>query len=290
MNEEKIWKVDRTKNSVLGLGGTKSVYLVDQDTAVFLPNCEDGQWLIRMWPRIVNEEMAMSQLLQEIGIPTQKLTKCLVLFNQRALSTYSAPTFSSYIKDGIYVIDAKNIQSIQWPNDQSLSLFPKDTDRYDVKAWMNILSSLIQDIQTLVNNRVYLGSDSLNLVFVAKGSYWHSSRDLPYEVRIFGFDFSSKSWVLDLQNRQILREGDIYSMVYRAIELAVYGEMTQRQWAADRKQSDFAKTLSDLIVDKIVQETDIQENIEPDSYMFKLARSTVLFLSNSKTKINNFFK
>jgi hypothetical protein len=212
-----------------------------------MPNRQDGQGLINIWPCIINEEIEMSKLLENIGIPALKFKRCQVRLSQGTIvssqsngvtvsddnlfSTYSSPSFASYVKDGNYIIDTKNTNSSQWPKDKSMSLFSSEVkppsykkvdlndNPPDFDAWIKILTPVIHDIDQLGENGIYLPTDSLNLVFVAKGSPWHSGGDLPFEVRIFGFDFASKISHLDLNNRTPLSFSRVLSMLKKSYRI-----------------------------------------------------------------------
>lgn len=241
-------------------GGTKTIFLVESNTVAAIPNAVDGEWLINIWPRIVYEEIKMSDRLESIGIPTLKLTPCIVKFerliyvneidsvkeikeikeikadkfintdeknvdemktnqntnnnsiNERktktkeyTLESISSTPFTSYIKQGIYIIDT-NSNSTTWPTDGSLSFIPNSKYLYDLQSWINALTPLTRDIVNLLSHGIYLPIDSLNLAIVSSDSVLHSQINSKadvinnnFQVRLFCFDFSNKRYEINFK-------------------------------------------------------------------------------------------
>jgi hypothetical protein len=265
----------------IGCGGTKSAYLdANRDLVFVSPNPVDGQALISIWPRIVSEEIMMSERVQQIGVPTLKLTPCFIKTkSDETLPSYFSIPFKSYTKEDIYIIDSKNIKSTQWRSD--LSLFSQ-TDPFDLDAWMDALYPLICDLRTLLKNQLYFGSDTLNLAFVGSKSRWHSNQDPnlkvqmiefnrkqspPFEIRIFGFDFSSKRAVIDLNKKNApLRNREIKSMLDRVIELAVWEHQSHDQFTLTEAQLKHCEVLSQICLKYLIDKTipELETKPEPE--------------------------
>lgn len=248
-----MYKMDKTiydiNNGIhVGCGGTKTAILMkDNETVVFIPNSVDGPWLIDIWPRIIYEEFEMSELLENLGIPTLKFKLCKVkLYDGNYLDTYSCSSFESYVKDGNYIIDVKNTKSSTWPRNNLLSLIPRDFDRMDFDYWIKILKPLIHDLDILGDNGLYLSPDTSNLVFVSKKSQWHSGSELPFEIRLFTFDFASKNSILNISNKTPLKYSDIYQMLDRLVQYSVWEEFAQDKISLSEEQYIFYKKLTQI--------------------------------------------
>ena len=238
--------------SCIGQGGTKTAYLVSNDTVAFLPNQIDGKWLIDQWPRIIDDEIKMSQLLQKFQIPTLKFTLCQLRMTDGSLfSSYSCPSFESYEKTGNYIIDTKNSDSSRWPKDFTLSLFPPGAPKMDLDLWVDVLSPLLKDLDQIADNGFRLASDTLNLVFVKKGSQWHSGSQLPFEIRLFTFDFASKRFALDLSERTPLKFSQVYRMLRKLVEYAIWEELAPTKICLTTEQNEFRENLSNLCKTKL---------------------------------------
>jgi hypothetical protein len=272
-----------------------------------MPNSVDGRGLVNMWPRIISEEIEMSELFTSIGLPTLQFTRCKVGVpgGHNYFDTYSSPSFASYKKDGNYIIDTKNIKSTIWPHDSSLSLFrplkanlvdeetteipqnaeesdlqildsllhdldltgehdsscrpleansinsdstemPQSVEEPDLNLWVQVLDSLLRDLDLVGEHGLCLSYDTLNLVFVAKGSRWHSGGQLPFEIRLFGFDFASKTHVLDLSNLTPLSYGRVYRMLSHLVEYAIWEEYEPKSFSLSKKSQELHKKLVDL--------------------------------------------
>ena len=87
---------------------TKAIYQIDDKTCVALPNAVNGQGLINIWPWIIREELEISGTILALGVLALKFNKYDVKYLDEILPTILSEPFSSYIKDGIYIIDTKN--------------------------------------------------------------------------------------------------------------------------------------------------------------------------------------
>ena len=180
----------------IGDGGTKTIYPVEEDLVVFAPNSVDGRQLVNMWPRIVAEELRMSQIITDLGIPTLTMKKCGLRWGASQLDTLCCESFASFKKDSMYVFDNKSTYSCQWP----LDIGPVPTSEDDeahIKSWMAFFTPLLNDLKTLQKAGIALGGDTTNMIFCRKGSRWHSGSDIDLEARLFLFDYASKRYCLD---------------------------------------------------------------------------------------------
>ena len=233
---------------IVGAGGTKTAYLVDDTTVVFRPNAVDGHALINIWDRIVAEELTMSELLQKIGILTLNFKLCLIKLNQTlTLQTLCSQSFKSEVSNGLYIIDAKNMNSSTWPKDNSISFFETNIDPYDVNNWLKVMEPYILDVNKLVKNNLSLYGDALNFAFVAKGSVNHSGSDSLFEARIFAFDFASKHVPLKLENK-VPTSATIDYMLRRGAESAVWEVLCPKSFCLRDEQDRLYKELSEKLV------------------------------------------
>jgi len=236
-NKVEIYDLTDDRYDIIGCGGTKTVYLVDPDLVVFCPNQVDGMLLVDMWDRITNDEIEMGNFLKRIGILTLDFFRCRIKMNDDlTIHTFGSRSFASYVKQGIYIIDTKNIKSTQW--DHSWSLFPKGMDRYDVNNWLPIMTSYINDIATLVQNNTRISGDTLNLAFVAS-----SNLITKYEVRIFCFDFASKHYALDMKHTAVFGDA-IKRMIEDGAEYAIYEELCPKKICLPEKEKILHNELS----------------------------------------------
>jgi len=240
---------DLSAYPIIGSGGTKTAYAINNQVVIFRPNWLDGQSLINIWHRIIHEEIQMAELLTRIGIPTLKFVLCRIKIDpDQIITTISSQSFESEVPNGMYIIDTKNSRSSTWPTDKSLSIFSPDLDPFDVNNWLGVMATYIADVKTLVQNKIFLLGDSLNLAFVSKQSKFHSGSNLPFEVRIFGFDFASKHFTLDIKklnpDTQIINR-----MLARGAEFAVWEEMCPDQIIMPKKVHVLYKELSTRMID-----------------------------------------
>jgi hypothetical protein len=204
-----------SRSECIGCGGTKTVIGVNANTCVAVPNQIDGEWLFREWPRIVTEEIAISNYLNKLEILNAGATRCVVIDgSNREFETIRMPTFSSLVKDDIYVIDSKNANSAL-PSDKSIELDMICTDNLtDIDTWLLVMGPLFQDIRTLADNGICARGDSANVAIQKNSSG-------KYVVRFFGFDFTSKrnkhqGWSDTITFSQLVK------MVRALVESSVY--------------------------------------------------------------------
>lgn len=219
-----LFDLTNTTFKILGCGGTKTV-IGYKNLAIALPNNVDGADLRARWPQIVSDELKMSEYLQSLGIPTLKFSECIVKTKDSnlALETLYSQPFSEYAKGGIYIIDRKNTDSTQWSRKfPDISLFEPGVDKYSVKTWLPLFNEMLKDVLIISKNRVNLSYDSINLCFCKRGSKWHSGSELPFEIRIFCFDFGSKYGPIELNDEESVNPD---RFVYFIVEYAVWEEL-----------------------------------------------------------------
>jgi len=247
---------------VVGRGGTKTVYGINDSIVVFRPNKQDGQILVDNWHRIISEENQMANLLKKIGILTLNFILCEIKHGvdqngvDQIIQTISSQSFTSEITNGMYIIDMTNSRSSTWPKDSSLSLFYPNVDPYNVDNWLEVMRSYIIDVKKLVANNIYLTGDSLNLAFIKKDSiyslncmYYLKKGITPFEVRIFGFDFSNKHIPLDIDNMKSTNE-IINTMLQKGAEYAIWEELCPRCIVLQSKEHTLYKKLSERMINE----------------------------------------
>lgn len=229
----------------IGHGGTKTIVSISEDIVVAIPNSTDGESLISIWPRIIDDEIAFSSLLTDIGIPVLKWHKCNVkLHDGRILTSITTNSFSSYIKDNIYIIDTKCKKSTTWIKDKCC-LIPEGIDSHNLELWKKITLPLFNDIKLLAKHNIRLSGDALNLAIVGKDSILHSGGDLPYEFRLFAFDLSSKSSALNLNQRHPVSYETSSWMLHRVLMFSIWDGLTPNSFVLGNKETQLHESLYD---------------------------------------------
>lgn len=163
-----------------------------------MPNHIEGQGLVNEWPRIMKEEFLISELISKLNIPTLNFNTCKVKTDNCIFDTFCSRSFHSFVKDDNYITDCKNAVSCQFSKYKNLSIFgPKNYDNYDASKWFDLFVPLINDFKLLHSNNLHFRYETYNCVIVAKNSSWHSGGKLPFEIRLFMFDFASKFYSYD---------------------------------------------------------------------------------------------
>jgi hypothetical protein len=177
----------------LGNGGCKRAVQLSNGKALLIPNMDTDpiNAIENYWPRIVDEEIKMSNFLQQIGVLGLQLQKVTV-FSQKdseyGIPAYLTDSFDSLKEKNIYVIDSKNSKSSTWKH----KLFANLEDAKNPENWKSITSLLVEDIAKLAHYQFSLGGDSLNVAIVRNLSEDH--------IRYFGFDFTSKRYEISIPN------------------------------------------------------------------------------------------
>jgi len=189
VNNQIVFNGDMKK---IGGGGTKSAYsLVGTNKVVLLPNEIDGDWLVREFKRIRNEELIIHQYLKSKSIPSLDIEICDVfLDNAHYKPGIYCPSFESYIEQGAYILDNKNPYPFYW---NKKNVF--NSSFFELESWIPIFKPLFDDLKNASENglRLLPYYDHFNLMITKKGSTYHLG-EAEYAVRFFGFDFSSKRY------------------------------------------------------------------------------------------------
>lgn len=180
--------------SLLGQGGSKKAYQLDGGRALIVPNMGsdfmDG--IFMNWRRYVDEEVAMSQFLTEIGILSplsRRVTLSLAQDFNEAIPAYISETFQNLTKTkGWSIIDSKNAKTCTWILEKDF-LFNSEKDRLEEKNWDSVVDSVLTDVAKIALYKIPIKIDSLNFAIIKKPSQSTASQ---FEIRYFGFDFSDK--------------------------------------------------------------------------------------------------
>lgn len=127
----------------VGGGGCKVVYQVENDKVAFIPHIIDFHgnlvsdqeltMMLKGWMRITNEEFFLSNMIRNLHIPTLQFDRCKVTVKDIIFDTFSSESFSSFVNDGLYVIDCKVSDSCYFSKHKKmnplLSLFDMDSNR-----------------------------------------------------------------------------------------------------------------------------------------------------------------
>ena len=171
-------------------GGTKTVFAINEFLVTARPNLLDGQELIDVWPRIVQDEFTVSKIWDMHDIPHMQLIPSIVAFNycgiDYTLPSFVAVNFSFLATRGILVVEC-NSNTPKTVSHIIASLILPQTPQ----EWAIVIQPLIDDLVNIVRHKIPCSCDSMNLaLFVAHNNTIS-------EVRLFGFDFSSKRQPLD---------------------------------------------------------------------------------------------
>ena len=175
----------------VGRGGSKFAWQYSEDEVILLPNTN-----IPNWQRMVDEEVFVSEKLTELGILNVHSKKVNVYFEGAKLPmiVYVCPSFKSLIQKGMFVIDIRGRPDLS-PIAQE-PIFKEGQDPTSAEAWLPLVTPLAKDLVTVAKHNCLFGLDSWNGVLV-KG------KNGAYELRYFGFDFSSKSRPFDRDFTQL---------------------------------------------------------------------------------------
>ncbi|MCB1072627.1 MAG: hypothetical protein KDK96_05945 [Chlamydiia bacterium] len=181
---------------ILGSGGSKHAVIISEESVLMFPKTD-----LATWHRMVNEEVTVSEKLSELGILNVQSRKVSIFLSaddgEKPFVAYVCPSFEHLAEQGIFVIDGKNPQSTTLKH----PLFSGNDDRYSMENWIPIVTPLLSDIFVLAKHNLLFGPDSQN-VAVVKGKEGETTT---YKARYFGFDFSSKYFVMN-QNFDYVEE------------------------------------------------------------------------------------
>ncbi len=191
----------------LGKGGSKMAIQIGKGRALILPNMSIDPIadIAGRWERIVLEEVKMSKILTGLGLLSplsEQVSVTLIESSEHVIPAYISETFENLSLKGCFIIDMKNTYSSTWKKGKHF-LFQSDKERLNEKNWDSVFGSLLTDIAKIWLHRIPVGGDSLNIAVVKTPP---DSAVCQYEVRYFGFDFSSKSGYLeipDVENRPL---------------------------------------------------------------------------------------
>lgn len=186
----------------LGSGGCKKAYQLESEKALLLPNMDSDpiDHVASRWERIVDEEVAVSKLLSRIGILSPSSER--VEISPKAgdcngtIPAYVSTSFKSFSKSNIFIIDRKDHRSSTW-NRNSDSFFNPGEDRLDKDKWDQLIDPMLNDLAKVLAHGLPTTIDSMNLAIVQKNT---GETSKSYQIRIFGFDFTSKRDPLSLQS------------------------------------------------------------------------------------------
>ena len=201
-------KFERVVQSLLGSGGSKRAYELEDGTALLMPYGESlsSTASTKKWSEMVDEEILGTRRVKELGLLACNLEKTTVFMTNDStigVPAYLTETFNKLSLQGMWIIDQKNPKSSTW----NKSLFRETPDSLDEKKWQKVLNPFLKDIAKLLENNFMLYADNVNMAIVEKSD---QSEEVKYEVRYFGFDFSSKYGSLSFQK---LSSEDISSLV-----------------------------------------------------------------------------
>ncbi len=202
-------RLDKWKGEVGG-GGSKKAVLVNDGLVVMIPSwdCKDPHnEVAKRWPRIVNEEVVTAKFLTSLGILTPILEGVTISFpssktgeREYMIPSYTANYFGALKERGVFVIDLKNPYSSTWRLREDF-LFKTDSERFEESNWDTVVDKLLDDVAKITLYDLPARSDSCNLA-VVKSADSNKKRVSDFEVRFFGFDFSSKFCSADLTFKQ----------------------------------------------------------------------------------------
>jgi hypothetical protein len=188
---------------VLGKGGSKKAFEVGRGRALILPNmdADSAAVVARRWERIVLEEVELSKIFNRLGLlsPLSKqVSITLTESSEHVIPAYISETFESFSLKGLFIIDTKNADSSTWKEGERF-LFKSDEERLIEKNWDSVLDPVLTDIAKICLYDIPASKDSLNVAILKKSS---DSAVCQYEVRYFGFDFSSKHGFLTIPDSE----------------------------------------------------------------------------------------
>jgi hypothetical protein len=255
-----------------GAGGTKSVYeLPDGENVVYIPNRVDGPWLVGRWPTIMGDEMFLQQKCREIGIPCLDFKPCKLSTPDNYIATSEpgicdtcySKSFHHYTKEGVYIVDSKcGFHSSTWHKefpkshfwgqyDDIENVFASHPEINDAALWAPLFKPLVADFKLLAQHGLSFGSDAINVAFVKKGHKWHDGSDLPYVVRLFLFDLTSKH--TPDERTFTKKPASLYHrLLSHAVEHALWEQLCPLSMFMPQPSSKLVKSIFESIVPELV--------------------------------------
>ncbi len=180
---------------MLGKGQYKQAIELSQGRALIIPllgNIPARSFLKHCWPRMVKEEVKMSNILTQVGLlsPCSQEVKLSFFKNskEKTLPAYVHESFEHLAQaKNCFILNMSSISSSTWREGDYL--FSSNEARFNEKNWDSVLDSFLTDVAKicLYQIPVRLGSNNLAVIKTMEN---HSP--CPYEIRHFGFDFCSK--------------------------------------------------------------------------------------------------
>jgi hypothetical protein len=206
-----------TLMKLLGKGGSKKAFEIAQGRALILPNMDTDSMIsvIKNWTRIVDEEVKMSQLLKSVGLLSPLSEKVTISVASRTLLA-TIPAYTSLSFEHLayqynqFIIDYKTPASSMWIENKNF-LFANQNERWNIQNWTSVLDEMLNDIIKLCQYNIPIDEDSYNLAIV-KG------QSPPYQVRYFGFDFSSKRERLEVSYSEVAAQDIDLNQVKKLIQ------------------------------------------------------------------------
>jgi hypothetical protein len=183
---------------MLGEGGSKKAVKLKGERALLLPNMghiRHGYAPAHLyWERVVLEEVRMSEILEQIGLlslESKRVNIAVTESSEFLIPSYVSETFDSLAETkGCFIIESNNSQGTTWIE----KLLDSTEERLNENNWDALTKELIKDIAKICVHDISLSGDSLNVAIVKKPL----NQPHPYEVRFFGFDFTSKNHPLEI--------------------------------------------------------------------------------------------
>ncbi|WP_257294940.1 hypothetical protein, partial [Endozoicomonas sp. YOMI1] len=146
------------------------------------------------------DELMMHRYLEKLGIPANEIKPAVIRWEfegtQYTAATYIGPSSKAYAEQNAILLEIRSTD-ITVTRLRGRKLLPVDTDQFNVENWDEVLTPLVNDIRTLIDNGVSTLGDPLKVILVGKGNKFHSGGPADYEARAFPFDFSSKRFQYD---------------------------------------------------------------------------------------------
>lgn len=238
----------------LGKGGSKKAILLDTNQALLLPNMgtDSVEEIVSRWSRMVHEELVMSEILSKLELLTPQSKRVSISFlnhSKEEIPAYLSKTFKALSEtQGWFIIDTKNPDSSTWKKGKDF-LFKSMDDRLNEKNWDYVLNKVLNDIVKICIHHLPISNDSINFAIVKNSSESFLSQ---YQVRYFGFDFSSKYRTLKIP--EILETPTLAPNMILALKLVntVLDKIFAFEFEAwDTKISKFKDTLAQKYIKEI---------------------------------------
>lgn len=190
--EDKKQQKEQKLLKSLGNGGSKMAIEIEDGRALMVPNPgpDSITEVTGRWERMVEEEVAASDFLKEIGLLSPLSERVSIKHTNeedQAISAYVCKSFKQFAEEGCFIIDLKEAKSSTW-NAKSPKFFANDEQRLDQKNWDLFYNDFLNDVVKICLYNLPYSGDPFNLAINQEGA----KNSLQYHLRYFGFDFSSK--------------------------------------------------------------------------------------------------